>query len=71
MGNTLFSGTMKYLSSIKQSNKVDDIVRCIPGVQVSIGHVLPGLCGDVSDGVDLLLGVINNKVVITPVIRES
>ena len=47
------------------------MLRCIPGVQVSVGHVLPGLGGDVSDGVDLLLGVINNKVVITPVIRES
>ena len=43
----------------------------LPGVQVGVGHVLPGLAGDVCDCVHLVLGVPNNKVVIPPVIRES
>ena len=47
-----------------------DTIRSIPGVQVGVGHILPGLGVDVRDGVDLLLGVGNNKVVITPVVRE-
>ena len=43
----------------------------IPGVQVGVGYVLLGLAGDVGDCVHLLLGVANNKIVITSVIRES
>ena len=39
-------------------------------VEVGVGHVLPGLGVDVRDGVHLL-GVVNNKVVITSMIRES
>ena len=42
----------------------------IPGVEVGVGHTLPGLGVDVSDSVHLL-GVVNNKVVITFMIRES